>query len=270
MDAPHIPLSSFAVHTSAIHASTVHFPTMFSRYVALGDSMSIDRYPSLDVASRAKRGAALFVEYPIGAASLLARNDAAFWPDFDGRDLRSASPDLEVLNLAEDDATIGDVFIAQLPDVESDDAGTLVTLTIGGNDLLSAVAGRPAEPVMARITRDVIAAYRELVAEIRRRLPRARLLLSTVYDPTDRTAKLPGVFPDFDKVPLEHLDALNAAIRALADGERVQVAEVYAHFLGHGVTVPPKERWYWRESLIEPSALGASEIRRAWLEALGL
>jgi hypothetical protein len=48
----------------------------------------------------------------------------------------------------------------------------------------------------------------------------------------------------------------------------VLLAEVYGHFLGHGVTAPEADRWYWRRSLIEPNARGASEIRRVWMEAL--
>jgi hypothetical protein len=46
------------------------------------------------------------------------------------------------------------------------------------------------------------------------------------------------------------------------------LAEVHAHFLGHGVSVLERERWYWRHNLIEPSARGASEIRRVWWDAL--
>jgi hypothetical protein len=34
------------------------------------------------------------------------------------------------------------------------------------------------------------------------------------------------------------------------------------------VSVAEEDRWYWRRSLLEPNARGASEIRRVWLEAL--
>jgi hypothetical protein len=34
------------------------------------------------------------------------------------------------------------------------------------------------------------------------------------------------------------------------------------------VTAPERERWYWRQNLIEPNARGASEIRRVWLGAI--
>lgn len=243
---------------------------MFSRYVALGDSMSIDRYPSLDVASRRRIAPALFVEYPIGAAALFARNDAAFWPEFEGRDLASLYPGMTAQSLAEDGATIGDVFIEQLPKVEKSggQGRTLVTLTAGGNDLLSAVAGQPGEDVLGRAVRDIAAAYRELVAEIRRRLPGALLVLTTVYDPTDGTGKLPGVFKDFNSVPIHHLLALNGVIRSIAGEKDTRLADAQAHFQGHGVSVAARARWYWKESLIEPSSRGASEIRRLWLEAI--
>jgi hypothetical protein len=48
----------------------------------------------------------------------------------------------------------------------------------------------------------------------------------------------------------------------------VALADAHAHFLGHGVTAPEAERWYWRRSLIEPNALGAHEIRNLWRDAL--
>ena len=46
------------------------------------------------------------------------------------------------------------------------------------------------------------------------------------------------------------------------------LADVHRHFLGHGVTAPEPERWYWSPNPIEPSARGASEIRRVWWAAL--
>jgi hypothetical protein len=70
-------------------------------------------------------------------------------------------------------------------------------------------------------------------------------------------------------LPLQHLDALNRRIRDIASATPLaRVAEVYGHFLGHGVAAPDDDRWYWRRSLIEPSAMGAREGRRVWLEAL--
>jgi len=60
-------------------------------------------------------------------------------------------------------------------------------------------------------------------------------------------------------------------VKALSDPPAVRPIPIHDHFLGHGLSKPdPDARWYWRHSIIEPSACGASEVRRLWLEALGL
>jgi hypothetical protein len=93
-------------------------------------------------------------------------------------------------------------------------------------------------------------------------------VLTTVYDPTDGTGMLPGL-ESYGCLPLEYLDRFNDHVEAIAcSGERTELADVHRHFLSHGVTAPPAERWYWDRSMIEPNARGASEIRRVWLEAL--
>ena len=245
----------------------------FTRYIALGDSMSIDRYPALDAneatGSVGSGPAQLFVELPLGAASLLYRNEPVYWPEFEGRDLVSRHRNIEISNLASDGATIGDVFGEQLSEIEEGDDPVLVTLTIGGNDLLSAYAGKPSADVMRRAVRDIADGHRVLIERLRQMLPRAVIVATTVYDPTDGTGKLPGVLPGVGKVPLEHLDTFNDSVREIATGDRSLVlADVHRHFLGHGVTVKPKDRWYWRHSVIEPSAEGANEIRRVWLDAI--
>lgn len=245
-------------------------------YLALGDSMSIDLYPALDVgeidvAVALERRVEAGSIAPLGAASLLERNDDARYPEFAGRDLRTRWPDIETRDLAMDGATIGDVFGMQLPEIEEREDEVLATLTVGGNDLLSAFSTQPRASLMERIVRDIAQGYDALLDALRERLPRATLLLTTVYDPSDRTGRIPGLFEDAGPLPLRHLDTLNARIRDAARGrEGMLLADVYVHFLGHGATVPPDERWYWRRSQIEPSAVGASEIRRTWVDALEL
>jgi lysophospholipase L1-like esterase len=90
-------------------------------YVALGDSMSID-----DCAGGPGRG----------AASLLHRNRNTDFPDWAGRDL-AAGPDVQVL--ARDGGVAADVLQRQIPPVTH--APALVTVTIGGNDLMGAYGG---------------------------------------------------------------------------------------------------------------------------------
>jgi lysophospholipase L1-like esterase len=246
----------------------------FTAYVALGDSMSIDLYPALDVgetdvAVALERVVDAGVVAPIGAASLLHRNDDARWPDEQGADLVSYFPDITFQNLAADGATIGDVFGEQMPLLEESAERTLITITAGGNDLLSAFANRPRRSLLEAIARDVAEAYEFLLDAVRRTRPNALILLTTIYDPSDRLGRIPGVLEGAGALPLPVLDGLNERIRTLARGTPgVRLADVYAHFLGHGASVPQADRWYWRRSLVEPNAQGAHEIRRVWRDVI--
>lgn len=246
----------------------------FTRYIALGDSMSIDLYPALDAG---ETELAVALEWsnragqvaPLGAASLFHKNADDRYPEFEGRDLAARYGDIAYVNRAEDGATIGDVFGSQILELAESDEPTLITLSVGGNDLLSAFEARPSPNRLAAIVRDIIEAYELLIETLERARPNAALILTTVYDPSDDTRAIPGLFPGVGKLPLESLHDLNGRIKQLAaNARRAAVADAYTHFQGHGVTAPEAERWYWKRNLIEPSAQGASEIRRLWLDAL--
>ena len=236
----------------------------FTLYVALGDSMSSDHYPTCDVRDLDAPPARLD---PLGAAALLLHNDDLRWPEFRGRDLEAHFPGIEFLDLTEDGAMIDDVATEELARLgrDSRDPGILLTLTAGGNDLLDALSGGGAlDGAVRRIARR----YTDLVETVREELPRATLMLTSVYDPTDGTGVLPGR-ERHGKLPLEHLDRFNQRVRETArEIPGVLLADVHQRFLGHGVRAPEPERWYWRRNLIEPNARGASEIRRVWLEGL--
>jgi len=246
----------------------------FVRYVAVGDSMSIDLYPALDageidVAVALERDPTVGRVAPLGAASLLYQNSEDRWPEHVGDDLVSLMPGIVFENRAADGATIGDVFGEQLTGLEPSDEPTLVTLTIGANDLLSALGNRPKRELLGGIVSDITEAYDFLVDTLRGRFPNGTVVATTVFDPSDRTGKIPGVYDDRGPLPLEALDSLNAHIRTLARGTpNVLLADAYEHFLGHGVAVAESDRWYWRRSLIEPNAEGAHELRLLWLRTL--
>jgi lysophospholipase L1-like esterase len=246
----------------------------FSTYIALGDSLSIDLYPALDageidVAVALERDVTAGRVAPLGAASLLYHNDDARWPDDQGADLATHHPGVAFLNLAGDGATIGDVFGEQLAQVEESDEDTLMTLTVGGNDLLSAFSTKPRASLLEAIARDVAEAYDLLVDAMRRARPNALILLSTIPDPSDRLGHIPGVLENVGKLPIGILEGLNEHLRRLADGTpNVALADVHAHFLGHGASAAEVDRWYWRRSLVEPNAMGAHEIRRLWRDTI--
>lgn len=247
---------------------------MFTRYIALGDSVSIDLYPALDageidVAVALERVTTAGRVAPLGAASLLYKNSEEHWPDDVGDELDTMFPGIELTNLATDGATIGEVFGEQLTQLEDSTDRVLVTLTVGGNDLLSAFSNRQRHDLLERIAADVAEAYDFLVDLIRGRFPNAVLILTTVYDPSDGTGRIPGVNDQGPALPLDILDRFNDHIRSIATGTpNVLLADAHRHFLGHGVTATEHDQWYWKRSLIEPNARGANEVRHLWLDAL--
>ena len=248
--------------------------TTLREYVALGDSYSIDIYPALDAGKTDVSVALERVESagtiaPLGAASLFFQNNDESHPDESGNDLSSMFPGIAFRRLATDGATIGDVFGEQLALLGESDEPTLITLTLGSEDLFSAFSRSPKKPLLEQIVADLGEAYDLLVAAIRAARPNATLILTTVTDPSDRTGRIPGVLDDAGKLPLEGLDAFNARVRALNDPMgRTHVADAYGLFLGRGASVSEEHRWYWRRSPIELNAAGANELRKLWLETL--
>jgi hypothetical protein len=246
----------------------------FQEYVAIGDSLSIDLYPALDagktdvsVALERIEGAGTIA--PIGAASLFYMNHEETQPDESGNDLSSIFPGIRYRRLATDGATIGDVFGEQLAQLGESESETLITLTIGSEDLFSAFSRSPKKALMEQITSDLVQAYDLLVSAIRAARPNSLVILTTVPDPSDRTGKIKGVLDDAGPLPLAALDTYNAHIRTLgSDSDSVVVADAYGLFLGHGATQPEEHRWYWRRSPIEINATGAHELRKLWMETL--
>ena len=93
-------------------------------YVALGDSISIDDY-----SGGPGRG---------GASLLYANRDDDF-PDWRGRDLATRYPGSQLELLALDGGTVETVLEVELPQlVRLGRRPDLVSLTVGGNDLLQA------------------------------------------------------------------------------------------------------------------------------------
>ena len=229
-------------------------------YVALGDSISIDVY-----AGGPGRG----------GASLLARNRDEDFPDWRHHDLATTRPELGFALLASDGGTTESVLDLQLPRLES--CGRLprvVTLTVGGNDVLGAYGD-------TRRALEIVGVVRARVGRVLDRLqaliaPGDPIVLGTVYDPSDGTGETWRVglppWPDVVDVVAE----LNAALRAVASEHGGVVADIHGRFLGHGLKAGnparpdarPRERALWYCDVIEPNAWGADAVRAAFWGAL--
>lgn len=210
------------------------------RYISLGDSISIDEYPARETGIP-----------DIGAASLFAR------------DLAARFPGIRFDNLTADGATSEDVLRYQLPRVLSSSDPVIVTVTAGGNDMLSNL-GVPRPPV--RLVEGIIERLTRIVDDLTLGLPNALIIIGTVYDPSDGTNVLYESRLDREA---QWLVRVNDAIRELAATRaNVRLADIHRHFLGHGLTAPEEERWYWSGLIFEPNAKGAAEVRRLWLAAL--
>jgi hypothetical protein len=246
----------------------------FAHYLVLGDGLSADLTPALDlkiadVSVALERDATSGDVPPVGAGSLLYANDDERWPDFIGEDLRTLAGVRSITRHATDGANIGDIFDAQILGLELSDAPTIITLTAGGVDLLSAVATKPTAARMDAIVRDAVAGVMTMAELLHTKFSDLTLVLTTLPDPTDGL----GIFTDLkdgDAIPPAVLLQFNSLLRQRGAALPLTiVADAHADFFGHGLTAPEDERWFWRRSPHEPSALGASGLRRCWLRAMG-
>jgi hypothetical protein len=164
------------------------------------------------------------------------------------------------------------VLEEQLPRL--DRHADLVTITMGGNDLMGAYGDTRAAEAVIR----TVAARGEkiLTAVAAASRGEARLVVTTVYDPSDGTGAVPGgglpPWPDGPRL----VRLLNTALTDLAARHGAVVADVHARFHGHGSAAGdpgqpdprPVNRALWYCGVIEPNAWGAHEIRCTWWEAL--
>ena len=134
-------------------------------------------------------------------------------------------------------------------------AADIVTLTAGGNDLL---IGHLPRGILRRL--DQIADRIEPLG--------ARVIVSTVYDPSDgdnEVGRRELGLPRFAALELRRrLNALNGGIKRLAAERGFVLADLERVFHGHGVA--SEEPWFVQ--VIEPNLAGATAIAEHWHELL--
>ena len=187
-------------------------------------------------------------EHGVTPGALLVRNDDRLFPEFSGRDLLTlVGGHVRLSHHATNGATSHDLErqIAGAKVAPTD----IALVTIGGNDLLQELVGADS-PALSE--------FEDRVAAALSRLRHARLLLGNVYDPSfgdDRRN-----FLDADPASARRrLGQINGFLRAAAERVGGQLVDLQTHFLDGGPD--------WFAQVIEPSLVGASEVRRAFLTA---
>ena len=180
---------------------------------------------------------------------LLVRNEDRIFPEFRGLDLSKRVGTVRLEHRAVDGSTVEDLRqqAKRLPDPMA--GNVLALLTIGGNDLITGLLADPG-PGIDDFAIDLHAFLHTL--------PIRPVLIGTVYDPTfgDDAQNSTGVDP---KLARKNFQKLNDRLIALGKSHGASV-DLHAHFL--------KGRPDWLTRTIEPSLIGASEIRRCFWNAI--
>jgi lysophospholipase L1-like esterase len=205
---------------------------VFEHFIALGDSMSMDIYPAFDAESAGTEW-----KDNLGAASLFHHNEALLFPEFRGKDLQQKYPKSAFSNLCLDGATCEDLLSDSIKQslIGFSDAKVLVTLTLGGNDLLRAYRGNSDQVNFSAAVANLVKQYQDVISMIRAVLQNSVLILTTVYDPTDRTGMMPSNQALYQrKLHIEYLELFKNNVVSSANHSSVLIADVHKHFLGHG------------------------------------
>jgi hypothetical protein len=242
-------------------------PESAARLVVLGDSIS------------AGQGAS---SHETTYSALLVENVDGEFPDEAETDLTSRfGAEVELVNVAAGGATTRDLP-RQLGDLEEELGGppaghTIVVVTIGGNDLVRALASLqpPDGTVLDRAIEEIgdVAAWFDP-----ERFPDGvSLYVADVYDPSDGVGSAPECFGGI-QIPglVEALETWRQRYVELATERGFAVVDALGHFRGHGFHYSePDNQYYdaedptpWFYDCVHPNDRGHSELRRLFFEAI--
>lgn len=177
---------------------------------------------------------------------LLVKNDDQLFPEFRGKDLQSKHS-AQLVHRARDGATVAGLPL-QARDLQVR-GEAVALLTVGGNDLIRG---------LIRDTGPGITEFAAALEQFVRDLPIRPVLVGNVYDPTfaDDARNFLGVDPAIGRANHRRVNDVLAEI-----GERYgKLVDLHGHFL--------KGDSSWYTATIEPSLIGASEVRRAFWQHL--
>jgi len=211
---------------------------MIESYYALGDGLSMDP---------------LIAESPMppGPASILAS------------ELARNHGCQRFKNLARERAPLNTTWRNGIHPITPSKGPTIVTLTVGLEDLVIMGAEHYTDVLNYEI-HELVSSYRRLVRALKRLLPGALVIGTTIPDPTLGVGYFPHHrlhrFPSF-AVPLFNEQLLEYASDYASDGPGFVVADVTAH-------LSEAEAWSDQDNL-QLSRYGAQVIATTWLGEIG-
>ena len=123
-------------------------------------------------------------------------------------------------NAAVPGATSSDVLAYQVPQAITRFRPGVLTLSVGGNDLLRILNGENPSQVIGEFQANLA----EILCTLRHALPQSRIYLHNLYDVPEITAQVTG--------GLQAILAFNEVIAGVAEACRAIVADVYTAFSG--------------------------------------
>ena len=192
--------------------------------------------------------AAKYNRLTISPAQLIARNEDAHFPEFAGNDLTRLTGTSVVLHHHARDGSTAGRLAQQRRDIVIKENG-IVLLTVGGNDVLARMKYENGHGLDH--FRCLVEAHLTFVAD-------AQIFIGNVYDPFFGSEAKMNIIGDARELQA-NLKAVNDTIAELATKYGTLV-DIHRHFLGG--------RPDWFAWTIEPSLIGASEIRRKFMDAI--
>ncbi|HEV8535899.1 MAG TPA: SGNH/GDSL hydrolase family protein [Candidatus Limnocylindria bacterium] len=187
-------------------------------------------------------------ERGLNAGALLARNDDRLFPEFAGRDL-SRRWKVTLEHRALDGHEVTDLM-TQLP-ASPPPAAAVALLSVGGNDILR---------YLLQPNPDGVRSFERELRRFLAALDVRPVLIANIYDPSFGDDRNNFLGDEVDpKVVRENHARVNAVLERAGEASGATV-DLHSHFL----TGDPS----WFAQTIEPSLVGASEIRRCFLGSL--
>ena len=215
-------------------------------------------------------------------ASLLVDNTST-WPEWDGIDLATRYPGIDVVDVSQGGSWTGTVLNDQIDRLEDQvtlplEGEALVIITAGGNDLQSVLMNPSG--VEKRVEKTVAnwSEMAEYFLDDQRFPDGSTLLMANVYEPTDAVGQVGSCFYGLNiSSLLPSLHDANTQLRGLAEDMGFSALDMRGTFLGHGFYYSDQTNVYYNEAdptlwmandCIHPNPRGHHEIRAMFWRAI--